>query len=109
MSAIKENLGKLKAEDIPLILAIVDICRRNGLEAGLHGTSLWNAKYKDIDLLVFSLANDVQVFRKALESILKEQQGKILEQKGNEKIGLDYDIQIKKVIVHISFVRVLSK
>ena len=107
ISIKEENLGKLKTEDVPTIVQIVETLRRNGLQAGLHGTSLWNTKYKDIDLLVCSSSNCTSIFRKALESILKENQGVILEQRGNEKIGLDYDIQIKRIVIHISFVILL--
>ena len=46
---------------------IIKIFRKNKLNCGLHGTSLWNQNYKDVDLLVFSLGDKSENFIKALD------------------------------------------
>ncbi len=98
------KLGKLRESDKEIILGTINIFKENKLGIGIHGTSLWNPKYKDVDMLAVSKTNNVQDFDKALKELLKQYKGKILEQKGDSTIGLDYDIKIGKLIVHLSFV-----
>jgi len=104
---LESKYGKLRKEDIPLIDSVTALFKTHNLRTGLHGTSLWNAKYKDVDLLVCSLQNDVHSFLTSLESLKKEHHAKILEQRGNEHIGLDYDISIGGLILHVSYVVLL--
>lgn len=98
------KLGKLLEVDKEIILGIIKIFKKHELGIGIHGTSLWNPKYKDVDILAVSKTNNVQAFDKALKELLKQYKGKILDQKGDSYIGLDYDIKIGKLIVHLSFV-----
>ena len=83
------------------------IYRKYGLKSGLHGTSLWNQKYKDVDLLVFSLSGDINSFKKAFNELLEKHYGKILGQRGKEISGLDYDVKIGNMVLHLSYVILL--
>lgn len=105
-----ENIyGKLRPEDVPTLKSVIELFRKHGLRAGLHGTSLWNAQYKDVDLLVIASSEntDVKNFLEALEDLKKQYLAKILQQKGDKTIGLDYDIEIDKMILHLSYVVLL--
>jgi len=99
--------GKLREGDLPVLESTLTLFRKYGLKAGLHGTSLWNSKYKDIDLLVFSQSNDVKVFKEALNELLQVDNVELLGQKGDDVSGLDYDIKIDQTILHLSFVILL--
>lgn len=99
--------GKLRQEDLPTIEALVSLFRQHNLFSGLHGTSLWNPNYKDVDLLVVSLTNDVAAFKLALQAMLVAQKGEIVEEKGDDVMGLDYDIRIGSMVLHLSFVILL--
>ena len=101
------DYGKLRQEDIPLFEKVVTIFKDHNLHCGLHGTSLWNAAYKDVDLLVISQSNDVSTFRKALDELQSRLHAEILEEKGNESAGLDYDIKLENMILHVSYVVLL--
>lgn len=104
---MKATYGKLREKDVPVIASVVRIFKKHNLKAGLHGTSLWNPKYKDIDILVISLRNQAQKFYQALEELQKRNQAKIINQRGNETVGLDYDIKIEKAVLHVSYVVLL--
>ncbi len=99
--------GKLRQEDLPSIEAMVSLFRKHNLFSGLHGTSLWNPNYKDVDLLVTSVTNDVAAFKQALQEMLEAQKGQIVEEKGDDVMGLDYDIRIGSMVLHLSFVILL--
>ena len=99
--------GKLRKEDVPVLKSVVAILKKHKLNAGLHGTSLWNPKYKDVDLLVVSDKNGAREFLWALDEMKETHGAEILEQKGNETIGLDYDIKIGTLILHLSYVVLL--
>ena len=98
--------GEVRLEDFSVLKSAIEIFKKHGLQCGMHGTSLWNSKYKDIDLLVMSgsKSNGVKEFLNALEEIRKQFKGKILQKKGNEDVGLDYDLLVGKTILHISYV-----
>jgi capsular polysaccharide biosynthesis protein len=105
-----ENIyGKLRPEDVLTLKLVIELFRKHNLRAGLHGTSLWNAQYKDVDLLVVALSENsgAKSFLEALADLKKEYSAKILQQKGEENIGLDYDIEIGKIILHLSYVVLL--
>lgn len=99
--------GKLRKEDVPILQSLLKSLRKYNLRGALHGTSLWNSKYKDVDLLVISAHNDVIAFKQWLAKALNEHQAQILAEGGNEVIGLDYEPKIKDTVFHISFVRLL--
>jgi len=101
--------GKLRPEDVPTLKLVIELFRKHGLRAGLHGTSLWNAQYKDVDLLIVAPSENsgVKNFLEALEDLKKQYPAKILQQKGGENIGLDYDIEIGAMILHLSYVVLL--
>ena len=101
--------GKLREADRPVLEAVVRFFKEAGFSAGLHGTSLWNPQYKDIDLLVFSNAGKVGAaeFLKALKAISQKHRGEVANQKGNEEIGIDCDLKIGPVILHVSYVVLL--
>ena len=104
---MKVSYGKLRPEDRPALESAVRAFRANGLRSGLHGTSLWNPRYKDIDLLVVAFEKEgVRDFLKAV-SRLKKQGAKVLAKRGNEKIGLDYDMKFGKAVLHVSYVPLL--
>src|SRR5574341_2319418 len=81
--------GKVRDEDLPVVKSAIGIFKKHNLKAGLHGTSLWNQNYKDIDVLVVSDKNQVSDFYAAFVEL--EKLGKVLGQRGNEIVGLDYD------------------
>ena len=99
--------GKIRPEDLPMLKSVVEIFRKHNLKAGLHGTSLWNPRYKDVDVLVVSVENKVNDFYSAFEEVKRQFNAKVLEQKGNETVGLDYDVEIGKLILHLSYVVLL--
>jgi len=96
--------GKIRNEDLPVLKAIVLIFKKHNLQVGLHGTSLWNPKYTDIDVLVTSAKNGVKDFYAAIENLKKEHQITISKMKGNETVGLDYEMKIANAIIHCSYV-----
>lgn len=99
---------KIRKEDLPSLKSVVEILRQHNLMAGLHGTSLWNGKYKDVDLLVISdSADGSKEFFRAVDEIKNGNNAKILEQKGNDTIGHDLDIEVGKMILHLSYVVLL--
>ena len=69
VSMTKTAYGKIRKEDLPLVREIIDIFKKHNLKAGLHGTSLWNPRYMDIDLLVVSNKNLVDDFLEATKEI----------------------------------------
>ena len=101
------NYGKIRPEDIPTVEIAVKVFAKHGLSAGVHGTSLWSDAYTDLDLLVFSEKNDADSFRKALEELVTMLNSSIVLQKGDDEIGLDYELQTDTVLLHLSFVRIL--
>jgi hypothetical protein len=105
-----EILGKLRKEDVPIIKDIVAILKEFKLNCGLHGTSLWNSSYKDVDLLVFSNNPTGLVdFRKAIQKVSEKFPVAIGKERGNDKIGLDLDLNIDngKIYLHLSYVVLL--
>jgi len=105
---MKEVYGEISAEDLIILKQIIEIFRKANLSCGLHGTSLWNPKYKDVDLLVVSQGSSgVKEFLRALEELQRKLHGKIIDHRGNETIGLDYDVKIGKMNLHISYVVLL--
>jgi len=106
---MKNIYGKIRGEDLPLLESVVQIFKKRGLKGGLHGTSLWNRNYKDVDLLVVSgsSASGVESFLMALDDLKNKHSAKILKEKGNELIGLDYEVEIGKMILHLSYVVLL--
>ena len=54
-----------------------------------------------------SLTNDVAAFKLALQAMLEAQKGEIVEGRGDEVMGLDYDIRIGSMVLHLSFVILL--
>lgn len=100
--------GKMREEDLPILKSAIEVFKKEGLKAGLHGTSLWNAQYKDVDVLVISTEKSgLSHFRKALGLLKKELSANVLQEKGNEEIGLDYDLEIGKLVLHVSYVVLL--
>jgi hypothetical protein len=99
--------GKLREKDAPILKSVVELFRKHNLKSGLHGTSLWNPNYKDVDLLVISDKNAIVDFYAALEEMKVRRDVKIISQRGNEKIGLDYDVEIGRLILHLSYVILL--
>ncbi len=105
----KEALGELRKNDIKTLTFATSLFKKYGFSSALHGTSLWNKNYKDIDLVVFpknSRAGEVGKFLVALEKLQKSG-AKIKTARGNKKIGFDYDINFKKSRVHLSYVKAL--
>ena len=98
-----ENLGKLRKEHQSLFKEIVEHFKEYNLKAGIHGTSLWNRKYKDVDLLLFSEDNNAASFLQAFETLKSKYPYKILHEKGTPQAGLDYEIEIEGLILHLSF------
>ena len=94
--------GKLQEKDLPLLESVVEVFKRHGFNAGLHGTSLWNPNYKDIDLLI--VGKDTAAFRKALVEATMKCKGQIDNLKGSTEIGLDCDLKTPHAIIHISYV-----
>ena len=101
--------GKLREEDRPVLERVVKFFKEAGFGVGLHGTSLWNQHYKDVDLLVFSDAGKAGVmeFLAAVKKISQKHKGEVVNQKGNEEIGIDCDLNIGPVTLHISYVVLL--
>lgn len=82
--------------------------QKRRLKVGLHGTSLWNSKYKDIDLLAVSdRKTGIKDCIASIADLKKKYRAKVLGHRGNESIGLDYDIKIGKMILHLSYVVIL--
>src|SRR3989344_3489559 len=102
-----QKFGKLREEDIPILNEIIVIAKKNGLQFGLHGTSLWNDQYKDVDLLVTSQENNATNFKSFLEEVKEKYSAKIVNERGNEEIGLDCDIKIGRTVLHVSYVVLL--
>ena len=90
--------GKIRSEDVFLLEFVLKVMRKRGL----HGTSLWNRNYKDIDLLVIGKNED---FAKAIKVL--EKNGSILDYKGDSTIGHDYNLRLKDARFHISNVILL--
>ncbi len=99
--------GKVQKRDSAKLKSILAIFKKHHLQCGLHGTSLWTPKYKDIDILVFSPKRLVNDFELAIRAIQRKFKAKILEMRGNEKIGYDGDLQIGKMIYRLSYVIIL--
>jgi hypothetical protein len=89
---------------------VVHIFGKHRFQTGIHGTSLWNKQYKDIDVLVFSPSEEVGVeeFHDALQDILVRLDARLLNQKGNETIGIDCEVGIHDAVFHISYVVLLN-
>ena len=102
-------LGEIRKGDVPAVKSAVKIFKSAGFSCALHGTSLWNKNYRDIDLVV-SRPNvnprDIAKFLVALERF-KKQGAKIKNAKGNKDIGFDYDVLLQKTRLHVSYVNVL--
>jgi len=105
----QHNYGKIREEDIGALENLVELFKKHGLRAGLHGTSLWNKNYKDLDLLVVSESEKVGVpeFKVALAELLEMFSATVSGENGDDTIGLDYDIQIGKLVLHLSYVILL--
>ncbi|MFQ5620586.1 MAG: hypothetical protein ACE5FT_01960 [Candidatus Nanoarchaeia archaeon] len=97
--------GKLRSADKEVFESVVSMFKAHGLDCALHGTSLWNSAYKDIDLLV--IGGTVGDFRKALSEIKKVYDYTLEFEKGNADVGLDLEIIIGEVVLHISYVLIL--
>ena len=104
-----EIYGKIRPEDLAALKSVVELFRKNNVKVGLHGTSLWNSKYKDVDLLAVSISGQhgSKNFSKAMEELKKQFSAKIVGQNGNEAVGLDYDVEIGKLVLHVSYVPLL--
>ena len=101
------HYGAIRNEDIPVLDSVLAIFKKHNLSVGFHGTSLWNPRYKDIDILVTSSAKDAQLFLTALDDIQKKHQANMTKIQGNNEIGLDYDLVIDNTIIHASYVILL--
>lgn len=103
--------GKIRKSNLRVVEQVIGIFRKYHLRAGLHGTSIWNSYYRDIDLLVVYLGKSkregIDNFRKALADLQKHFGAKVTGTRGDETAGLDYDIQIQKTFLHISYVVLL--
>jgi hypothetical protein len=106
---MSKEYGEIRAEDLVVLKQIIEVFRKANLSCGLHGTSLWNHKYKDVDLLVVSQGTSgVKEFLRTLEELQKKFKAKVTDHRGNETIGLDYDIKIGKMNLHLSYVILLE-
>src|SRR3989338_6687470 len=92
--------GKIRDEDLPVLKSVIEIFKKQGFQTGLHGTSLWNKSYKDVDLLVVSSKKDADDFLELLNVLKKQCDAVLMEGRGNKTVGLDYDIKIGKLILH---------
>jgi hypothetical protein len=103
-------LAVLREEDIPQVQKVVSIFKKHGFGVGVHGTSLWNRKYKDIDLLVFSkdASTNPETYKKVIQELQSEHDAKILEQKGSAELGWDHELNLAETILHISYCLDLS-
>lgn len=101
--------GNIREEDVPVLEKVLELFEKNGLKAGLHGTSLWNKSYKDIDLLAVSFkeTGGVDDFLRVVETLENELGAQVGEMRGNELIGLDCDLEIGPTIFHLSYVILL--
>ena len=103
-----DKYGEISADDLILLKQVIEVFRKSNLSCGLHGTSLWNPKYKDVDLLVVSQGTaGVKEFLRALEHLQQKLKAKIVDHRGNDAIGLDYDVKIGKMNLHLSYVVLL--
>ena len=101
-----KKFGKLRQEDLGVVEEVLSILKAYTLSCGLHGTSLWNAQYKDIDLIAFSQDNDISAFRSAIKEL--QEKGAVIEQeRGDEVVGIDLDVSYKGSALHLSFVILL--
>ncbi len=103
--------GKIRKSDLRVVEQVIGIFRKRHLRAGLHGTSIWNPHYRDIDLLVVfpkkPRQEGVENFRKGLVDLQKNLGARVIGMRGDETAGLDYDIRISKAFLHISYVVLL--
>ena len=104
---MKADYGRLRKADIPKLESLVRFFGKLQMHCGLHGTSLWNSHYKDVDLLVFSSKSNPTKFLRMLKSFVKSKNGKLLEERGNPLIGYDVDVRLGRTIFHISYVLIL--
>ncbi|MEK6902077.1 MAG: hypothetical protein AABX02_00620 [archaeon] len=102
-----ERFGRLRPADVSKLESLIDWFAKAGFRCGLHGTSLWNAKYKDIDLLVFSSKPKSDSFLRTFNKVLKLSGATLIEQRGNSQIGFDMDVRWGRTIFHLSYVVVL--
>lgn len=100
------RFGRLRIEDVPILEKALSILKTHHFQAGLHGTSLWNSNYKDIDLLVISESGNSGAveFLLALKELETALGGRIQNQKGNETIGYDAELISGSCVFHISYV-----
>ena len=105
--------GKIRPVDIPSLETAIGIFNKHGLCAGIHGTSLWNPRYKDIDLIVVHGDNEhcVPEFLSAIEEIKTQLDCEVVNQNGNASIGYDLEIRVneesKTLVLHVSYVVLL--
>jgi len=104
---MNEKYGKIRKEDLDTVKKAVKIFHKHKLNVGLHGTSLWNHRYKDIDMLVTSKSNKAKHFLDALEELKHVHGIRIVEERGDKETGLDYYIEIGTLVLHLSYVVLL--
>lgn len=99
-------LGKIRQPDRSILGKAISTFKKHGLCAGLHGTSLWNPRYKDIDLLVVQGDTEhcVPEFLSAIEEIKTQFDCEVVNQFGNASIGYDLQIQFPHLVLHVSYV-----
>ncbi len=98
--------GKIRADDQAAISQAETLFFSKGFQVGFHGTSLWNSRYKDIDMLVIDPAGKLgaDTFRDVLGTLEKEYRAKVHWVAGNDDTGLDFEVNIKDTLLHISWV-----
>lgn len=102
--------GKIRPSDLATVKKVVSLLKRKGLRVGLHGTSLWNRNYKDIDVLVIHPSSNLkglEYFQFVLEKIGKMPRAKVLGVRGNAEVGLDVDVSLGQTVLHLSYVLLL--
>lgn len=101
-----KRYGKIRPPDRILLEKVVSIFKNHGLQAGLHGTSLWNSRYKDIDVLVVQsdAKHCVPEFLSAIEEIKTQFDCEVVNQLGNASIGYDLHIKFSHLVLHVSYV-----
>ena len=101
------NYGKVQPEDKKALKLLIREFKSKAFHCGIHGTSLWNKNYKDIDILVFSVINRSKSFIEVIENLIKKMGFKLLYKKGTKDAGLDYEMEKGNCIFHISYVILL--
>ncbi|MCH8049145.1 hypothetical protein IH979_00295 [Patescibacteria group bacterium] len=107
---MKSVYGQIKKDDITVLKTVVELLKEHDLAVGIHGTSLWNPEYKDIDLVVFGMARRAQPadFLDVIDHLKKDLNAEILKQRGDEKVGFEVELKVRKARFHLSYVILLT-